>query len=246
MYLACDDNRDDSAELLGGCVRASLGGMQMPNAERVAYGAARRPNWLAIGGIVAAHVVLLGALAAAKLDMIAPSPAPPLVVTLVPVPLDPPPAPPPAAEPVEVEPVQRLAAPEPIVVTPMASLPVIATPIASPVEVARVVALPLAAATPGPALPVSPPTPLAGGAGNAAPKYPMEARRRKQQGTVRLRVVVSIEGRVRDISVARSSGFDSLDEAALAAVARWRFTPAVRAGEPIEGVGYVPIPFRLT
>jgi len=82
---------------------------------------------------------------------------------------------------------------------------------------------------------------------NPGPKYPIEARRRAQEGTVLLRIKVSADGSVERVEIAQSSGFDSLDESALETVrARWRFVPALRAGTPIESWCMVPIRFALT
>jgi periplasmic protein TonB len=82
---------------------------------------------------------------------------------------------------------------------------------------------------------------------NPGPKYPIEARRRAQEGTVLLRIKVSADGSVEQVEIAQSSGFDLLDESALETVrARWRFVPALRAGTPIESWCMVPIRFALT
>jgi protein TonB len=80
---------------------------------------------------------------------------------------------------------------------------------------------------------------------NPQPRYPMSARRRGEQGTVLLKVLVSREGSAASVSVAASSGSTSLDEAALEAVRRWRFVPAKRGAQPIEAWHLVPIVFKL-
>lgn len=77
------------------------------------------------------------------------------------------------------------------------------------------------------------------------PRYPLEARRRREQGTVVLNVLLSIDGRVFEISVDRSSGSDRLDNAALAAVSRWRWSPTLQGGIPTMVRGLVTIPFEL-
>lgn len=82
-------------------------------------------------------------------------------------------------------------------------------------------------------------------AGNAAPAYPVAARRSGREGRAVLRVVVSSTGEGRDVRIAESSGTPSLDEAALAAVRQWRFTPARRNGEAAEDVVLVPVSFSL-
>jgi protein TonB len=60
-----------------------------------------------------------------------------------------------------------------------------------------------------------------------------------------LNVSVSAEGRAIEVVVAQSSGHEDLDQAAMAAVSRWRFIPATRAGKPCAAAALVPILFRL-
>jgi protein TonB len=82
---------------------------------------------------------------------------------------------------------------------------------------------------------------------NPPPIYPTIARRRAQQGSVTLHVLVGIDGIVQRAEIAESSGFDALDDAALETVRRrWRFVPARRSGFPIESWVLVPIRFALT
>ncbi|MBK1732578.1 hypothetical protein CKO41_12425 [Thiococcus pfennigii] len=80
---------------------------------------------------------------------------------------------------------------------------------------------------------------------NPAPAYPREARRLGHQGTVRLRVLVTAEGRAADVQIAGSSGVTSLDEAALRAVRRWRFTPARHGGHASAAWVLIPVRFQL-
>lgn len=77
--------------------------------------------------------------------------------------------------------------------------------------------------------------------GNPQPRYPSLARRRGEEGQVLLRLTVNAAGRVDAVSVARSSGYELLDQAAQRTVARWRFQP------PREErmVARIPITFRL-
>lgn len=78
-----------------------------------------------------------------------------------------------------------------------------------------------------------------------SPRYPFDARRRREQGEVRLTVLLDTDGRVKSISVARSSGSERLDEAALAAVRRWRWSPIIEAGVPVMVRGEVTVPFVI-
>ena len=73
----------------------------------------------------------------------------------------------------------------------------------------------------------------------------MDARRSKEQGTVVLSVMLSVDGRVADIAISKSSGSNSLDRAALSAVKHWRWAPMIRNGNPVLVRGLVTIPFVL-
>lgn len=77
------------------------------------------------------------------------------------------------------------------------------------------------------------------------PRYPVESRRLREQGTVILAVLLSLEGRVEQISIARSSGFARLDRAAYGAVRHWRWSPTIHNGQPALVRGNVVIPFVL-
>jgi protein TonB len=95
------------------------------------------------------------------------------------------------------------------------------------------------------ALPFIPPRPVGARAGNRKPDYPMEARRRRQQGRVLLRVSVSPTGQAAAVHIVSSSGHPLLDQAAHMAVSSWRFIPATRAGLAVAGQADVPIEFRM-
>jgi protein TonB len=77
------------------------------------------------------------------------------------------------------------------------------------------------------------------------PLYPPHCRRMGIEGRVRVRVLVGERGRPLEVKVEQGSGNTSLDEAALAAVRRWRFEPARRDGEPVRAWAVVPIEFKL-
>src|SRR4051812_34221712 len=62
--------------------------------------------------------------------------------------------------------------------------------------------------------------------------YPDEARRRRQQGTVVLRLTIGTDGAVTQAEVVEPLG-NELDEAARAAALRFRFEPARRDGAPV-------------
>lgn len=77
------------------------------------------------------------------------------------------------------------------------------------------------------------------------PRYPAQARRRNQQGVVLLEVRLDAHGKQREITLLRSSGFSSLDSAALAAVAGWQFHPEIINGKGVPSRVEIPIEFAL-
>lgn len=77
------------------------------------------------------------------------------------------------------------------------------------------------------------------------PEYPPEARLNKWQGRVLVRVLVEVSGRVADAQLAKSSGYEQLDQAAEAVIYRWRFNPAYRDGQPVKAWVKVPVAFKL-
>ncbi len=60
-----------------------------------------------------------------------------------------------------------------------------------------------------------------------------------------LRAEVMPDGSSGEVRLHRSSGFDSLDKAALATVKRWRFKPATKNGKPVTQWVNIPITFNL-
>jgi len=210
----------------------------------------RRPRWGAMGAILGLHIVAFMLLGYFDVIHLAAKTKPRLtIVEIQPEPIVPD-TPPPAAGKTPPPPVEQpIVAPPPIVPTVAIASPVVKTPVLAPPPPqapAAISAAPPSAVVSEIAAPVSAPDGSAKSLGNPSPKYPMDARRNHWEGTVRLRVIITPEGRVKDIAVAHSSGFDSLDEEALKTVRRWRFVPGKQAGEPVEAVGFLNIPFRLT
>jgi protein TonB len=78
------------------------------------------------------------------------------------------------------------------------------------------------------------------------PVYPEVARRAGIQGTTLLRIHIEADGHVSDVSVQRSAGHQSLDEAAADAVRRWRFEPALNSAGPVSMWAVVPVEFRIS
>jgi protein TonB len=202
------------------------------------YGERTGLNWWAITVLIAVHAVVLATLAMTGTIPVMKKTKAPMVVELIPLP----PAPPPPPKAANVEPTPDI----PVPAAPVAPPPIVR--VAAPAPVIQTVAKappPEPAPVAGPPTPGLPSTALSAMPGNPSLKYPIDARRRRQEGVVRLRIVIDEEGRVADISIAKSSGFESLDEAALKGIRRWRFQPKVDAGQPVMAVGYFTQPFVL-
>jgi TonB family protein len=76
--------------------------------------------------------------------------------------------------------------------------------------------------------------------------YPEAAARRRVEGTVVVGVRVSGEGAVGRVWVSTTSGSKELDEAGMATVRAWRFSPAIgEDGLAVESEARVPVVFRL-
>lgn len=77
------------------------------------------------------------------------------------------------------------------------------------------------------------------------PLYPAEAKKNNWEGTVILRIAVAEDGSVTNVDIARSSGYELLDIAAVEAARTWRFTPARENNKAISCGGCVPVKFHL-
>jgi periplasmic protein TonB len=76
---------------------------------------------------------------------------------------------------------------------------------------------------------------------NRPPIYPKDAEMRGQHGEVVLVIHVAETGVATSADVAQTSGVPSLDQAALDAVRKWHFRPALRAGRAVP----FDMPFRF-
>lgn len=76
------------------------------------------------------------------------------------------------------------------------------------------------------------------------PRYSVEAKAAKYQGTIALSLVVGEAGSPRDIRVLRGLGM-GLDERAVAAVSAWRFKPGMKDGLAVPVFATVEVNFRL-
>lgn len=121
----------------------------------------------------------------------------------------------------------------------VASLPVPLAPIA--------VAPDPAAATPAPPAQASVELPSSDAdyLQNSRPVYPPISKRLGEQGQVVHSVMIGVDGLPLSARLLKSSGFDRLDQAALIAVMRWRYTPGKRNGVPTAMSFNVPINWVL-
>jgi protein TonB len=177
--------------------------------------------------------------------------------------VEPPPPPPPRPPPQAKRPpeppkpqaaAQPVALPDPTPPPPTAITGAVNPPTPPPSVTAPVVAnAPMAP----PAPPAPPPTPApappklelpstnADYLQNPPPNYPPMSRRMGEQGRVQVRVLIGIDGLPKKGEIAKSSGFERLDQAALDAVLKWRYVPGKRGGVPEEMAFIVPINFEL-
>ncbi|WP_414712609.1 energy transducer TonB [Sphingobium sp.] len=219
--------------------------VQSPPRPAERYGARSRPNIPAIVAILLIHAVAIGALIQVRNHVQRMEEVKLTVVNLTP-------PPPPAAEAPPPPPSRpEVVAPPPIVQTPVPPVQTVQT---TPDPVPVSTPAPVAVAVPGPPAPVALPAPpsmvqaddlgaqmIAG----KPPRYPVESRRKHEQGTVVLSLIVGLDGAVESISVAQSSGSARLDNAARDAVKGWRWKPILRGGQPVRVKGVVEIPFIL-
>jgi protein TonB len=78
---------------------------------------------------------------------------------------------------------------------------------------------------------------------NPKPPYPPLSKRMGEQGKVVIRTLIGADGIAQDASIHQSSGFDRLDQAALATARRWRYVPGKRAG--VAEAMWFNVPFNF-
>jgi len=77
------------------------------------------------------------------------------------------------------------------------------------------------------------------------PEYPKGARQRGEEGDVTIELDVSSEGMVDGARIVASCGFQELEQAAIQAVKRVRFTPARRGSTAVPATARLTLTFRL-
>ena len=136
---------------------------------------------------------------------------------------------------------------------PPAWVPPVETPVAAPPAPAAVTAVTSTPTPPAPATPAAagPKTDAVRTAAvvNAAqcekPDYPSASRRLEEEGTVHLRFLVGVDGKVIQAEVEKSSGYKRLDEAARAGLSRCQFRPATVDGKPEQAWASMRYTWRL-
>ncbi len=77
------------------------------------------------------------------------------------------------------------------------------------------------------------------------PDYPKGARQRGEQGSVTLEIRVTEKGDVSVAKIVASSGFTELDEAAVKAAKKAKFTPAKLGNKPVASTARLKLEFKL-
>lgn len=129
--------------------------------------------------------------------------------------------------------------------TPTPNAPA-AQPIAPPAPFAP--SVPVAAVpTPAPAAParVELPSSDADYLSNPKPPYPPMSKRLGEQGKTVVRVLIGTDGLPQKAELRQSSGFERLDQSALATVMKWRYVPGKRGGVAEAMWFNVPVSFVL-
>lgn len=65
------------------------------------------------------------------------------------------------------------------------------------------------------------------------PKYPKKAKEAGWEGIVWVSVLVDTQGKVKDVKIGRSSGYNEFDDAATRAAWKNKFKPAILDGKPV-------------
>ncbi|WP_374352758.1 TonB family protein [Chitinimonas sp.] len=137
----------------------------------------------------------------------------------------------------------------PAVPASMAAVPAAAAAPSAPAAAAPAEAEPAVAAPSKPAAgksaELTPPRSDAQGLNNPKPPYPAMSRRLHEEGVVQVEVHVLADGKVDQVRLKRSSGFERLDRAALDTLQRWTFIPARQGDTPLALWYVVPVDFSL-
>jgi len=179
-------------------------------------------------------------------------PVTPPPIDLVPTDVVTPSVPPPTALPVT-----RL--PPPAIAVPLPDVPATPPPLPNQVTTTTAASDPVARVAPHGTTATGPATPDIGTGsavparvraaalvdGCVKPAYPAQAARNGDSGTVTLALLVGVDGKVSASRIERSSGFPQLDKAALNALSRCAFNPAMQGDVPQAGWAQVAYTWTL-
>ncbi len=82
-------------------------------------------------------------------------------------------------------------------------------------------------------------------AGDFQPAYPALLERRQIEGTVRVKILIGRDGRVRQVQIVSSSDPKFSEATERQALKSWRFRPATRGGEPVEDWQVLTVRFSI-
>ena len=209
------------------------------SAAKAGQGPAPSRNMVIALAVVLLHVAFIWALQSGLLMRAAELIVPAEVLSQFVDPPSPKAEPVPPTPPVPPAPVKKavarapaLPAPQPLAIadkTPSPNAPTGMVSLqAAPVPLAAAVAAAPAAPAAEPAVQL--PSSDASYLQNPKPPYPPLSRRLNEQGKTLVRVLIGVDGLPQRAELARSSGFDRLDQAAMATVMRWRYVAGKRGG----------------
>jgi protein TonB len=75
--------------------------------------------------------------------------------------------------------------------------------------------------------------------------YPNQSKQLEEEGQIRVRICVNVQGRVGEATVATPSQFERLNEAAIKLAKQYRFKPATEAGKPVDQCVVLPVKFNM-
>ena len=78
------------------------------------------------------------------------------------------------------------------------------------------------------------------------PAYPADAKARRIQGTVTLKVLIDKSGTPTNLKSVNPDADASLIAAAIEAVSQWRYKPTLLDGEPVDVATTIDVNFTLT
>jgi protein TonB len=153
--------------------------------------------------------------------------------------------------------------PPPVKTPPQSPAPTVVEPVVTPTVAAPANAIAAVSNTPAPANTSAPSNPTATAVVAAKPstparttanvnmaqcekpEYPSASRRMEEEGTVALRFLVGIDGKIVQSEIEKSSGFKRLDEAARTGLSKCQFKPATVDGKPEQAWTTIRYVWRL-